>query len=899
MLPIDNYVKPIPPKPAPQPAPKPVQPPAPPTATVTVKATDAQFVGATNRYKLDKQYAATLPTPYNALQQIGSLPQPAPTDTAAVKAYKEQRKQIADDAIANSQPPKLADYRNSGLNGRTAEYEYEQSKQSYDSQIGELKKVSADATRNPAAIISLSKARQEIDSLPRPDRSDPQAILNYNNQRAQIADDALVCAAPPKRADFNGSQTEFQQARAEYNQAVKQLKSDSYAAGLTTPPPINDAESGQAADKYIAAHNGVKNEDDGYGVGKDLAELAKNNPSDAAAIIKQVQTKLNGTAFGDNVVSGLVDSSSDADLQRIATTPGGIELLKDLQHHLLSGDVHDNETDQAKRLADTLTPLTGIFSDGYEGIGPVRANYASPYSENARPEEAASFLKYDTAFSSLGSKGQAFAAALEIHKGDPAWVSDFMREVGKKQVSQYISDSFNGEFVTAKQAASNSTTIRTALETMVTRGDLKQSGMDALVGELKDANPAAFTEIFAKSSNTEFKQMFVQATINTNDPKLEAAGAYVLQTISPTEQGKFLNGLNDAQLNSFVAGAMAGQYQIQDPMARLANPNAAGRDIPQITIGGIDNLTTLAAKETGYNGSTFEKAPFSGALQQRIFLAVNQGLENPTAFDNFKDDQGFKDNLSKIFINHGTEILRAQAPSGSFSGDFIDGMVKFFEMTLFTKNGGGLRDQLMESVIKTMSDVGDASEKLKLNPNLSFEDNKKTSEDQYKKTHNGWTPQSHVEVMGGLQAMVLQAASNQKDYIKDEILNDQQKKQELIGFVTGMAFSFLPGAGEIFGTFAKEGASFLQKIPDKIVSYTFDQAKSQIESESQEGLLNLLKGMNGENSSALGNIDSFIKAFKNTVTTTSSTLPNGDAYELNLRVSFQAAFAFYGSLITF
>lgn len=539
------------------------------------------------------------------------------------------------------------------------------------------------------------------------------------------------------------------------------------------------------------------------------------------------------------------------------------------------------------------TAKKSIFDDGYDGVDTIDENYRSPYFDDTPPKGAAEFLKYDMAFSSPGSKGQAFADTLALHKDDPEWTKNFLREVGKKDVAKYISDSFNNPYLTSKQAERNSANIRAGLELAVKNGDLTQTGMDALVKELKNGNAYAFTEIFGKSSDPQFKQMFVQATINSGSSRLQAAGAYVLKTFSAADQAKFLNGLSDSQLNSFVAGAMAGQFEVRELKSQLDDPYGYN-GITNVTVGGIDSLVSIASRETGYNGSVFETAPFSKELQQRIFIAISKGLTNGDAFNNFRDNKIFKDNLSEIFIHHGKEILKAQAPDGAFTdSSFISGMTKFFEMTLFTKNPGGLRDQLMQSVIKTMSDVGDASKAPPLAP------------EEYEKLHNGWSQQDHVEVMGGLQAMILQAASNQKEYIKNEILNDQAKKQELIGFVTGMAFAFLPGAGDIFGKIAADGASFLKQIPDKIINYTFDQGKSQIESAAKDGLISLLKNMNGSNSAALSDIDAFIGGFKQTVVATSSVLPNGEKGEngkpdeLNLRTAFQSAFAFYGDLVRF
>ncbi len=327
--------------------------------SATARIADAQYFGAANKAKLEKQFAADQPSPYKALKQINNLPQPNPTDAAAVKTYKEQRKQIADNAIVNSQPPKIEDFRNSGLNGPTAQMEYQDAKNSYDSQIRDLKKISADAEKYPDKILTPYEAQQEINNLPRPDRNDPQAVLDYNNKRAEIADSALIYAKPPTREDFKSlpgatGNYEYQQALNGYNSTVAQLKEDSSAGGTTALPAMTDAEVNAAADKYIQNHNGVKNEDDAYGVGKDVAALAKTDPEGAAAIMAKVQEKLNGTTYGDNVASGFVDSSSIEEL-RAFSQKGGEAVLRDLQKHLTSGDVHEGEYKQSDKIDEAIT----------------------------------------------------------------------------------------------------------------------------------------------------------------------------------------------------------------------------------------------------------------------------------------------------------------------------------------------------------------------------------------------------------------------------------------------------------------------------------------------------------------------------------------------------------------
>jgi hypothetical protein len=304
------------------------------------------------------------------------------------------------------------------------------------------------------------------------------------------------------------------------------------------------------------------------------------------------------------------------------------------------------------------------------------------------------------------------------------------------------------------------------------------------------------------------------------------------------------------------------------------------------TMGGVESLLRTANQYTGYYGSTFQTAPFSPELQNRLFNAVVGGLNDTEAFNNFKENPAFKDELSKLFMRNGSEILKQNAPDGAFqNADFITGMTKFFELTLFSPKGGELRDDLMKSVIDTMGNVGDASK----NPPLT--------QSEYEARHNGWSQQDHTEVMGGLLGMVWQAAENQKEYINNEIMQDAAKKKEMVGFFVGMAFSFVPGAGDVMGKIAGEGASFLQQLPDKIVNFAWDTSKDQLKNGSQEFLLNLLKG--SSNADALANVDMLTDKFRDIIVATNAALPNGEAGELNLRAAFQSAFSFYHELVEF
>lgn len=371
---VDNYTAPkVEPKPVVKPEVKPQAEVQTQTENTATKTGEQQFTGSVIKAKLEKQLDEKI-TPYEALNKIDRLPQPAADDTEAIREYKKKRADIADQALRNAQPPKLEDFRNTGLNGRTADYEYQQALQSYNEQVKQLKGISTEAKTYPNKILTPGEAKAEIDKLPRPDRNNPAEIAAYNQKAADIADAALMYKSePPKRENFPSSRfgaEEYQDAVTNYNNNLKALKDISQNRYSPQPPPITDAESNKAADDLINARGGANgvSEDEAYDIGKKLAEIAADNPEDATAIMKKVQEKLNGTDKGDNVADGFVKNSSDGTLQKIAKTYDGKEMLKDLQHRLLTGNVHDNERADAKKIDYALYPKLKEVQDAADRI---------------------------------------------------------------------------------------------------------------------------------------------------------------------------------------------------------------------------------------------------------------------------------------------------------------------------------------------------------------------------------------------------------------------------------------------------------------------------------------------------------------------------------------------------
>lgn len=674
-----------------------------------------------------------------------------------------------------------------------------------------------------------------------------------------------------------------------------------------TPTPLTPQEAEVRANEIIADNGGRENLNT-EGVGEDLAEIARTNPADARAITEaMLGDEIDQDDKGkikeedkDEIAQSFTEALSDTDIDNVAQNEDGRAMLERMQRHLLSGRVHGDEIETAERI-QTAVGKYQTFSEHNQGIDrlselAMTTSYGAAFDPNSTPEEAAAALKspykpnYDPQ-----SDVQAFTDQLEAHKNDPEWMRSYFAALGSDMTAELISNAATpsgyssylyggyGSKDAAEMYNNNMSTIAQALETVRADGGLSQTDMNNLVGAMEDKgfNPNVALDMFGKAS-PEVREMFVRAAIENGSDVVEAAGSHILAGMSGAKQAEILGGLSDEQLNTFIQGAMAGQTEAID----MSNYLETGIADKTTTLGGVERLLSTANQYTGYYGSTFQTAPFSPELQNRLFNATVNGLNSSEAFDNFKDNPAFKDELSKLFIRNGSDILKSQAPDGAFqSADFISGMTKFFELTLFSPKGGELRDDLMKSVIDTMGNVGDASK----NPPLS--------QSEYEARHNGWSQQDHTEVMGGLLGMVWQAAENQKEYINNEIMQDAARKQEMVGFFVGMAFSFIPGAGDVMGKIAGEGASFLQQIPDKLVDFAWDQSKDQLKNGSQEFLLDLLKG--SSNADALANVDMLTDKFRDIIVATNAALPNGEQGELNLRAAFQSAFSFYHELVEF
>ena len=560
-------------------------------------------------------------------------------------------------------------------------------------------------------------------------------------------------------------------------------------------------------------------------------------------------------------------------------------------------------------LAERTPPSGGngnaepIFQDPQDqGVDPTGDTPQVSISENpdARPEEVAAYVKWENAGFNPESGRFGYLEAIHAHRDDPEWLAEFYQQLGPEATAELIAQTtdpithstIGAEGGDPEMAQLQAQGIRESLQTLQAAGYLDQNALTAILNGFPNNDSASYaaTEIFGQAGQG-LRELFVTTAAQVDSDRWNAGALDVLDGLSSDRQQALLTGLGD-KLDAFIEGAMAGETELvsfRDAVQFGMHAHMLAEDgtIERSTYGGVETLLATANNVTVYYHAQTVVPDFDAALQADLFAAVSKGLGNGTAFDNFRGDAGFKQELSTLFMRNSEAVLHAQAPDGAFGDpDFLTGMTRFFEITLFTQDPGSNRDALMQHVLITMGDVGDASAA----PPLSQAD--------YEAAHGGWSQQDHVEVMGGLQGMILQAANNQQDYLENEILEDQQQRTQMIGFVTGMAFAFVPGASDVLGDLAAGGGNWMSRIPGTIATFGYEQGTSQLEEGAQQALLGLLSG-NGNDQESLAEINAFMQMFKDTVTGTSAALPNGEEGELNLRTAFQSAYAFYRDLVSF
>lgn len=601
-----------------------------------------------------------------------------------------------------------------------------------------------------------------------------------------------------------------------------------------TPPKIDPVKK---ADELIAAQGGKDNlnEDKAVEIGKQIADISKTDPEGGAAVMTEVQKRLADTNYGDNAASGFTNNLSDTELQSVAKATGGTEMLRGLQDRLLSGRTHQNEYNEATRIGNAILATNGVFADNGKGIGPVQANYVSPYDPNATPEEAASFLKYDTLMSQ-DAKSQAFADALELHKNDPAWQKNFLNAVGTEKSAEYISGIYHQQYGNKDVVNRQSNTIRTTLEGMVQRGDLTQEGMNQLVDELKDRSPYVMSEIFGKSSDSKFREMFVRSAVANGDDRLDAAASMVLSKMDTGFQSSFLNELKGKdQLNKFIEGAMVGQQEVIELNHQLDNPYGDWSSAPKTKIGGVERLLQTAGIQTGYNGgSTLQQAPFSRELQQSLFYAAAKGLTNSKAAENFKSDVGFKDALSTVFLHNFDDIFKNSiSPNGASLTGETKWLGSFFENVMFSQPPGTKASDVLATVYSKVAGIAKATDLIRRGKQPLTAEEQKLVDDYKTASPLGanWETGQAGRVIGEWLGNFDRAYTNAVDKIKGDAAANKATLDLFVGAVdklTGLA-DLTPGANIAKDLLVDQ----LKNLPGYVEGKQVEDGTAKIEDSAQ------------------------------------------------------------------
>ncbi len=256
--------------------------------------------------------------------------------------------------------------------------------------------------------------------------------------------------------------------------------------------------------------------------------------------------------------------------------------------------------------------------------------------------------------------------------------------------------------------------------------------------------------------------------------------------------------------------------------------------------GDIRNLYNSAAIIAGSGDKASQVSMFNSITNS--FSALSN---DKTQMNEVFGDKDFKDRMSQLFLNNSKEILSSiTAKTGRFNGaQELDGLVKFFEMSLFSKDGGNLRDAVKGEIIKTISEFANGNGGL------------------------GRTDTADSYLSGSLLGALQSAAVNQKDSINDS----QKEREESAKFFTGLAFAFVPGADKVLG----EGAG-------KILEVAYDSAKDFAQENAESGLGEFINNMSDGN--ALKDIKSLFTELRDLKFRISSSLPEhladafGDGY---------------------
>ncbi len=621
---------------------------------------------------------------------------------------------------------------------------------------------------------------------------------------------------------------------------------------------ITPTQAQERADEIIK-NNGGKDELNTDNVGRDLGEIAKQNPADAWAVTQaMLGDKIDEDNKGkikeddkDEIAQSFVESLSDSELGEIAKDENGRKLLERMQTHLLSGSVHGDEIETSDRVNKALSQYT-TFSDASQGIHPnsdlvMSTPPGAALDTEATPEVAAAGLK--TPFGMGGDDSafqvQAFTDQLEAHKDDPQWIQQYYSALGSEKAAELISltaspggysnyySGMSGSDTAADLFLERTAIVRDSLETLRTSDKFNQSDMNSLVNAMvKDGvNPNVAIEIFGKSTSPQLQEMFVRAAVENGNDAMDTSASHVLAQMSETNQSRILRSFAaDDKLNGFIQGAMAGQTETID----LENYLRTGNGWEQVTFGGVEKLLENAAKQESIPYAPYSYEPYTPQLQRDLFNAASQGLTNGKAFDNFEGNVEFKDNLSTLFIKHRDRLLfDAQVNSqGENSGtlfahpEFQTGLEKFFQLTLLSSPPGEKYEDTAVSVFKLINEGVTALD----NPALANRD--QAAFDDFVRTPGGIEPTQYANMLGEVLGSVLDATG----FARESINQDDAARQKTIDLYLGLATSMIPGVG------SKIASNITNEIFKQFVSKTGDFLTTQVKKSVEEGVKSIING---------------------------------------------------------
>jgi hypothetical protein len=306
--------------------------------------------------------------------------------------------------------------------------------------------------------------------------------------------------------------------------------------------------------------------------------------------------------------------------------------------------------------------------------------------------------------------------------------------------------------------------------------------------------------------------------------------------MSATDRTEFVNGLvAETEADAFRGNFLGGDAtRVADLISRSDSAALKTDAVNALT----KRMVEIEPKLLGNNGGTDIKAlansaaiiagsGATGAEQAAMFNTIIKSFPemDDEQLKSLMEDPTLKDNLSKVFINNSEAIIKGltNEAGGMLDANSSDGLRQFFEMTMFSKNPGALREDVMGAAVKAISEFADPTAL----PTA------------------GRTKDDDARTAGSLVGLVQAAALNKKGEIQD----DQKSREETTQMFVGMAFAFAPGASDVLG----EGAA-------KLLEVGYEKGIEYAEENAGSGLGGLINDLNDGDS--LENIDEGFKAIR-------------------------------------